>query len=214
MSKHIFLLLMVTTIFACKPSGEKVETTEAHEVTETVSGDSYAIDPNGSDVKWEGTQLGKKHHGTIAIKEGSIQLENGVIKAGKVILDMNSITDLDMEGEYKQKLETHLKSADFFDAATHPEAVFEISKTVKNLSDETYNILVYGNLTIKGITKGIQFKAQLDGAEDGISVIAPAFTFDRSEFDVRYGSDKFFDNLGDKAIHNEIGLTLSIKAFK
>lgn len=214
MSKNIFLLLLVSTLFACKPSGEKVETTEAHDVTEESSGDTYKIDPNGSDVKWEGTQLGKKHHGTIGIKEGSISVDNGVIKAGKVVLDMSSITDLDMEGEYKQKLENHLMSPDFFDVANHPEAVFEISKTVKNLSDDTYNVLVYGNLTIKGVTKGIQFKAQLEGAENGISVLAPSFTFDRSEFDVRYGSDKFFDNLGDKVIHNEIGLTLSINAFK
>ena len=39
-------------------------------------------------------------------------------------------------------------------------------------------------------------------------------TFDRSKFDVRYGSDSFFDNLGNKAISNEIELDVALIAEK
>jgi len=35
---------------------------------------------------------------------------------------------------------------------------------------------------------------------------------DRSKFDVRYGSDSFFDNLGDKTIHDEFKLTIQLVA--
>jgi hypothetical protein len=50
---------------------------------------------------------------------------------------------------------------------------------------------------------------------DGDNVIATAeLTFDRSKFDVRYGSNSFFDNLGDKAIKNEIVVSVKLKAAK
>ena len=33
---------------------------------------------------------------------------------------------------------------------------------------------------------------------------------DRSKYDVRYGSNSFFDNLGDKAIYDEFDLTVNL----
>ena len=41
--------------------------------------------------------------------------------------------------------------------------------------------------------------------------IGGGLQFDRSQFDVRYGSDKFFDNLGDDLIKNEITIVLDLK---
>ena len=34
---------------------------------------------------------------------------------------------------------------------------------------------------------------------------------DRSEFDVRYGSGSFFDNLGDKTIYDEFDLVVDLQ---
>ncbi|MFM7727961.1 MAG: hypothetical protein ACKO7B_14770, partial [Flavobacteriales bacterium] len=45
-------------------------------------------------------------------------------------------------------------------------------------------------------------------------IVAGGLVFDRSQFDVRFGSGKFFDNLGDNLIEDEITLKLDIKGKK
>ena len=35
-------------------------------------------------------------------------------------------------------------------------------------------------------------------------------TIDRSEYDIRYGSGSFFDNLGDKTIYDEFELAITL----
>jgi polyisoprenoid-binding protein YceI len=66
-------------------------------------------------------------------------------------------------------------------------------------------------LTIKGITKGISFPATLKKV--GSKYIANAsFSIDRTKWDIRYGSSSFFDNLGNKAIKNEIEFVVLIES--
>ena len=36
-------------------------------------------------------------------------------------------------------------------------------------------------------------------------------TIDRSKFDIRYGSDSFFDNLGDKTIYDNFEIDVTLK---
>lgn len=54
----------------------------------------------------------------------------------------------------------HLKSADFFDAEHHPELTFKSTK-VEKVDDDEYT--VYGDFTIKGITKETKLKLELGG---------------------------------------------------
>ncbi len=61
-----------------------------------------------------------------------------------------------------------------------------------------------GDITIKGKTESISFEVERAGKEYTAKV-----DIDRSKFDVRYGSNSFFDNLGDKAIDDIF--TLDIK---
>ncbi len=69
---------------------------------------------------------------------------------------------------------------------------------------------VKANLTIKGITQEITFPVVVK-VEGGQLTATANIEIDRSKFDVRYGSDSFFDNLGDKAINNEIKFTVILK---
>jgi polyisoprenoid-binding protein YceI len=168
---------------------------------------SYAITPGTSTVTWYGEKItGKKHTGTVAIKSGNIDITDGKL-TGEIILDMSTITDLDLSGEGKTKLETHLKSDDFFGVAKFPEAKFVIksSKSMNAIQHE-----VVGNLTIKGITKEVSCKLVVGPNGSDVN-IGGGLQFDRSQFDVRYGSDKFFDNLGDDLIKNEITIVLDLK---
>ena len=68
---------------------------------------------------------------------------------------------------------------------------------------------VIGDLTIKENTKEIKFTANVT-QEAGSAVATADITIDRSDFDVRYGSGSFFDNLGDKTIYDEFDLSLKL----
>jgi polyisoprenoid-binding protein YceI len=172
---------------------------------------SYTIDVATSSLRWFGTKVtGKKHNGTLNVKSGNFTMSEGKLISGEITIDMATLTDVDQSGEGKAKLETHLKSEDFFNVAKFPEAKYVVT------SATTVNPLTFdvkGNLTIKGITKEVS--CQLVVSPNGNAVnLGGGFKFDRSQFDVRYGSDTFFDNLGNDMIENDITITLDIKAKK
>jgi len=56
--------------------------------------------------------------------------------------------------------DNHLRSADFFDAAQFPVIKF-ISKSMTKINDEDYKLI--GDITIKGITKPMEFKVNYGG---------------------------------------------------
>jgi len=57
----------------------------------------------------------------------------------------------------------HLRSADFFDAATYPEIRFRSTKIVRKDDDE---FEVEGELTIRGVTKRVTAEAEIEGRWD------------------------------------------------
>lgn len=163
----------------------------------------FSIDGKASSVKWVASKItGGTHEGTISISEGGLQVENGKIVGGKFTIDMKTINVTDLDGGMKTKLEGHLNSDDFF--ATEK---FRTANLAIISSDGSK---VKANLTIKGITQEITFPVVVK-VEGGQLTATANIEIDRSKFDVRYGSDSFFDNLGDKAINNEIKFTVILK---
>ena len=160
------------------------------------------VNTKKSTVEWHGKKIGSQHKGNIQLKSGSLELINDKIEAGNFVIDMTTIKNTDLKDEeYNQKLVGHLKSDDFFGVEKYPTARFVVTKSSK-FSDGKATIS--GDITIKGKTEGISFEVVRSGNEYSTKI-----DIDRSKFDVRYGSDSFFDNLGDKAIDDIF--TLSIK---
>ena len=95
-------------------------------------------------------------------------------------------------------------SDDFFSVEKFPTATLKI----KAIDD---NNQVTADLTIKDITHEIQFPATIAVANDKLTAEAD-FEIDRSLWDIRYGSGKFFKDLGDKLIKDEIEISLKIRA--
>jgi polyisoprenoid-binding protein YceI len=121
---------------------------------------------------------------------------------------MTTIKNTDMAGGGgAAKLEGHLKSEDFFGVDKYPNAYFKITKVIPYGTAGNYR--VNGDLTIKGITRPIKFMTTVVNANGELTATAD-ITVDRSEFDVRYGSGSFFDNLGDKALHDEFDLNVKL----
>lgn len=168
------------------------------------------VDATASKIEWVGKKVTGEHSGTINIKEASLTVEGGVLKGGSFTVDMTSITDTDLTGEWKEKLEGHLKSDDFFGVATYPTSSFVITKAVPQ-GPGKYKVI--GNITIKGKTEEIQFPATVE-EKDGKYYATASLIIDRSKFDVRYGSGSFFDNLGDKTIYDDFELKVSLVTTK
>ncbi len=208
------LLLMIGLVTSCKksPAGEEAKVGDAAEVETTQGNQRFNLDAGNSLIMWTGSKIGGQHTGTLKVTKGMINVEDGKVVGGKFAIDMTSINCTDLEGQTKADLEGHLKSADFFDVASHPRSVFEITKVTQLVNDPNASHLVYGNLTLTDVTKEIGFKAQIDITDNSITVSTPDFTINRTDFGVTYGSDKFFDNLKDKAISDEIGLSIKLRA--
>ena len=172
----------------------------------------YSVDAEASSVNWTGEKIvGGGHTGNIQIKEGFLDFDKGELKGGSFVIDMTTINCTDLEGEYKGKLEGHLKHDDFFGVATYPTADFSITSVSSN-GNGSY--AVTGDLTIKGKTESISFETTVAEAGKNSYNATADITFDRAKFDVKYGSGSFFDNLGDKAISDDITLNVSLTASK
>ncbi|MAT54840.1 MAG: lipid-binding protein [Saprospirales bacterium] len=173
--------------------------------------ETYRVDTAQSQLTWKAYKVTGEHEGTINLKSGNLQFQDGKLTGGSFIIDMTSINNTDMEGKMKAKLEGHLKSADFFDVENHPTASFVITKAISRGTPGDYKIV--GNLTIKNHTKEIKFLAKVN--EEGGKLVAEAdITVDRADFDVRYGSGSFFDDLGDRTIYDEFDVHVKLVATK
>ena len=165
---------------------------------------SKPVNIEKSVVTWKGYKVLGSHNGTIRISEGELTFGDEGLTGGNFMIDMTSLNCTDLEaGKGKEKLEGHLKSDDFFGVNTYPTANFEITKVVSRGKEGEYKIV--GNLTIKETTKEIKFNATVKENQ-----AMAEFKVDRSEYDIRYGSGSFFDNLGDNTIYDEFDLNINL----
>lgn len=155
-----------------------------------------------STVTWKGYKVTGSHHGTIALKEGSLVFEGDKLTGGEFVVDMPTLVSNDLEGEYKGKLEGHLKSDDFFGVEAHPTSKL-VFTTVKSTGKNSYEVT--GNLTVKGKSNPVAFDISVYGNK-----ATATMKVDRSLYDVKYGSGSFFDNLGDKTIYDEFDLVVDL----
>ncbi len=168
---------------------------------------NYSVDTTTSKVVWTASKVTGTHTGNVKVKSGAIKMEAGKLVGGEFVMDMNSITCTDLQGGSAEKLVGHLKSADFFSVDKYPTAKFVITRAIP--VDTKGNYRVIGNITIKDKTKEIKFNALVTEVGGKASASAK-ITLDRTDFDVRYGSGSFFDNLGDKTIYDEFDLEVTL----
>ena len=164
---------------------------------------SLPVNVEKSNIVWKGYKVTGSHTGNIELKAGKLDFDGDKLVGGSFEIDMTTITCTDLEGEYNQKLVGHLKSDDFFGVEKFPVAQLEITQVISRGTPGDYKIV--GDLTIKGITKEVRFMAKVNPNQ-----ATAAITVDRSEFNVRYGSGSFFENLGDKTIYDEFELEVNL----
>jgi polyisoprenoid-binding protein YceI len=156
-----------------------------------------------SKVVWKGYKVTGSHEGTISLKSGSLSFNEDKLTGGEFVMDMTSLIVTDLEGEYKGKLEGHLKSDDFFGIENFPTASLVFNE-VKSTGKNSYSVT--GDLTIKGKTNPVTFSISIYGNKATASL-----KIDRTKYDVKYGSASFFDGLKDKAIYDDFDLVTDLQ---
>lgn len=212
------LIISAGILFAaCQsaPKADEAATAEKQQAA-TATGTSYTIDTTSSVVGWAGTKPTATHTGTFKIKDGSVAVENNTLTGGSFTIDIASLVDNDLTGEFKGKLEGHLKSPDFFDVAKFPTAKFELTKVEPFDSTKQKSLLpgathlLSGNLTLKDSTKNVTFPA-IVSITDNALIAQANFNIDRTEWGMNY---KGPNNPQDWVIKKEVNLQLNVKAGK
>ena len=215
--KIALFTFIATALVACKDGNKETATTGEKEVkVATEAASDYEVNLEKSIISWKGSKPTGSHNGTIKLASGTLLATETSIEAGKFSIDMNSITDLDLDGDKKENLEAHLKGTvegkegDFFNVNEFPLANFEIT----GLTGEGSNLTLSGNLTIKGQTHNIEFPAVISTEGNDMHLKSETFSIDRTKWGVNYGSKTIFGDLGDKFINDEIELVVELYASK
>jgi len=199
---------------AWRAAGLPVETGEQTPEAELKDG-TYLIDTEKSVFEWIGRNLNNRHHGRIAIQSGEMTVQGGKLAAGGIVLDMNGITNSDLQDAgWRDMLIRHLKSDDFFAVARYPTASFRLTEWAAEAGapPEAPNGAVSGDLTIRDVTRRISFQAIVAPQADGGIKAHAVFDFDRTLWNVCYGSGKLFERLGMHLVNDIITAELFIQA--
>ena len=208
------LIIFIFTILLTGCANNKESATDNQQIKTTktpkINKGDYIVNKDLSTIKWTGKEITtKSHYGILDLKEGSIYVNNDGIISAKVVIDMNSINCLDMSGRGKNKLEGHLRSDDFFGVNSYPEAnLIFTSWSVNNLG----KILYKGDLTIKNITHPITFSGSVKKIDIGYRSTIN-LSFDRTLYEIKFRSGKYFQNLGDKLILDNIDIRAEIVTY-
>ncbi|AZQ44750.1 YceI family protein [Nonlabens ponticola] len=204
---------VVAFTVACKDAKNEVDATAAEdEATATEAAVTYTVDADASTISWVGSKPTEDHTGTIDLQGGLVKVNGETIESGEFTIDMGSIEVTDLEGEAAQNLKAHLegtvdgKQTDFFNVPKYPTAKF----VVTGLNDN----MLEGNLTLKDVTKNVSFPVMVSYDGDKMMLKSEEFTIDRTDWGIQYGSANFTDIVADKAISDNIKLTLDVVATK
>ena len=174
--------------------------------------DTLQVDMENSQIKWIGRKVTGEHSGTLNLSGGWVVLDKNSINSGKFIFDMASISNTDIESpEWKQKLEDHLKSEDFFHTDSFPQAILEIKGLQLVFIENSKNSeQILADLTIRGITHEIKFPFELTQSQNNFTAKG-SVDIDRTLYNINYKSGKFFDELGDKLIYDNFTVQFKVQ---
>lgn len=168
----------------------------------------WIVDRNASNILWKGTKPTAEHIGTINIKEGNLSSENNKITGGRFVIDMTTIMETSHANDPKSqnKLVSHLKSNDFFNVDSFPLSTFVLTKIERDS--------VFGNLTIKAITRSIKFPVNITIEGAKLTAIT-GFDINRTDWEINYNSGKKLkDKLANTIISNTISYKITLVAYK
>jgi polyisoprenoid-binding protein YceI len=190
--------------------------TSTAEMSELEDGE-YEIDSSESTIRWSAEKplvSSYEDSGVVPVASGTVVVSAGAITSSSIILDVASIeatktanTSLGLD-----RLTGNLRSDAFFDVKIYPEGsliITAVDPVASTTADSDYEVT--GELTLKDKTNEITFPATI-GMSDGDLIIRGETVINRADYNIRYGSDTFFDNLGDGVIADEVAVSFDLTA--
>lgn len=163
-------------------------------------GEKIPFGAGDSRVEFTGSKVTGSESGRFEKFSGDIHLVGGDPARSRVEvrIDLGSVkTDSPYLGE-------HLKEADFFDVANHPEATF-VSTEIKPGGERGATHTVTGDLTLRGVRKSITYPATIRVSPEAVTVKSE-FAINRKDFQITYAGR------ADDLIRDEVVLRLSLAA--
>ena len=170
---------------------------------------TFVVDKNHSEAGFKVRHLLSKTPGRFNDFAGTIRLDPARPESSSVEFRIRAESvDTDVPDRDK-----HLRSADFFDVANHPEIVFK-SESVRRTGDDRYDVT--GTLSIRGVEKRITlpvtYYGQTHDPWGGERVgFSTAVTLDRKDFGMVW--NKALDQ-GGFLLGDEVWVTLEIEAVR
>jgi polyisoprenoid-binding protein YceI len=121
-------------------------------MTKLPEGTQYTIS-TGTTLSWEARKVGGMHTGTLNITNGIVVVASGNVVGAQFDIDMNSIVDSDIASGDAMNIKLVGELKEFFNVSTHPTATFFLTSYISGT--------VQGDLTLNGITKTIEFPANI-----------------------------------------------------
>jgi rhodanese-related sulfurtransferase len=198
---------------AWQAAGAPINQGETPPAAPQISDGTRPIDLAGSWVEWTGRNLLSKHHGRIGLKSGQLEFVRGQLAGGRVVIDLETIVCFDLKGTaLHDVLINHLQSDDFFDVERFPEALLVINsaRKIDGASPGQLNLEIIADLTLKGVSAPLTFCAAAGVTPDGNPVAQTTLSFDRTHWNVLYGSARFFHGVGMHLVNDLIDLEIKI----
>ena len=180
-------------------------TTTAPTIPGYVTG-TWQIDPTHSDVSFS------VRHMMVSKVKGRFGAFSGTIVTAENPLESTVTAEIDASSidTNQEQRDNHIRSADFFEVEKYPSITFTSSSVEPNGDD----YLVRGNLSIKGNTRTVPLKLELNGfGPDAFGGTRAGFTatteISRKEFGVDI--DMPMDG-GGVVVGDKITITLEIEA--
>lgn len=194
----LFALPAACLLTGCSDPADKVAKSTATEAKETAkaapAAKEYVVRAE-STIGFVGSKVTGKHNGGFKKFAGKVSVADGKIAASEIKIAMAS-TWADND-----RVTGHLKSPDFFDAAKFPTTTFTVTSIEPSGAQKT----VTGNLDLHGVTKSIKFPADIQIADDAVTVKAE-FAINRKDFNINYPGKP------NDLIRDNVVLKLEVKA--
>ncbi len=161
------------------------------------------VDTQKSYVKWHASKVGGEHWGHVKFAKGNIEVnDSGEPIRASFVVNMDTIDVRDLEGEWKDKLQNHLRQGDFFEIEKYPNATMETT-SIKKIDQGKYR--VRANFKIKNTKRPLEFDMTYDG-----KIAQGKVSFDRTKFGIMYRST-IVGTLADKVIHDKVDLEFNVQ---
>ncbi len=187
--------------------------TQEFEGDELLAG-TYTINTANSFIEWTAKKKIIANYvdkGFFRISDGEITIdENETLVTGDVAINVTSleVTETGVGGGFSG-LARDMLSGRFLDVEQFPTATFTVT-SVELGRKNTFDVA--GDLTIKSVTQPVELTMEVQPISINSIQLVGGLEIDRTEYDVTFGSDRFFDDLGDKVIDDMVQLGISLQA--